>query len=331
MVHRFNPDMLPDTAFVPGTLKHLVVGNRGRLLDPRRTPIRIVALVPRTGHFALHIEDFEDKGARWEIPFERVECYQFEPGSAEASPAEVGRYADLVRRFDRPLRVPCDPRCTARTSERLAQLREEAGAWLQEHSRFLEGGSRLDTDSPRGLRELFSDLQRFMEARGVHDLEEAFAARYVSNPYSGELVKGHRIVMAELGLVPYEDTIPRDPGLFDGPWSKERRTEHILGRLAFLRALLPSAGRSTVTLYRGLPFEGMPEPPRNHTFVSASFDFEVARSCFAPREMTETGTLIRQVVPVERLFMTYLETAQMNRQFLEAEAVLLYEAGNPLF
>ena len=37
--------------------------------------------------------------------------------------------------------------------------------------------------------------------------------------------------------------------------------------------------------------------------------------------------LLRQVVPVERLFMTYLETAAMNDRFREAEAVLLFEPG----
>jgi len=41
--------------------------------------------------------------------------------------------------------------------------------------------------------------------------------------------------------------------------------------------------------------------------------------------------LMRQVVPIERVFMTFLETEAMNRQFHEAEAVLLHEEGNPLF
>jgi hypothetical protein len=90
-------------------------------------------------------------------------------------------------------------------------------------------------------------------------------------------------------------------------------------------------GQADVTLYRGLVFDGLPDPLRNVTFVSASFDFEVARSCFAPRENRRTGLLIRHVVPVERLFMTYLETKQLNRQFVEAEAVVLHEPGNPLF
>src|SRR5918994_1258098 len=44
-----------------------------------------------------------------------------------------------------------------------------------------------------------------------------------------------------------------------------------------------------------------------------------------------TGVLLRQVVPVERLFMTYLETGAMNRHYKEAEAVLTFEPGTRLF
>lgn len=331
MIHQANPDMLPDSEFVPGTLAHLVVGNRGRLLDPRRTPIRIVDLVPHTGHFVLEIEDFEDKGARWEIPFEGIRRYQFEPGSARAAASDVERYADLIRRLDRPLSLACDPACASRTLQALAELQKEANAWLREYSRYFAAHQQLDLNVRKGPEELCLDLRSFMEARGVQDLEEAFATHYVSNPYSGELVKGHRIVMAELGLVPYDGTIVRDPELFDGPWSKHRRAGHILARLAFMRATFAYAGLAAVTLYRGMSFEGKPAPPHNGTFVSASFDFEVALSCFSPRQASETGLIIRQAVPVERLFMTYLETAQMNRQFAEAEAVLLYETGNSLF
>jgi hypothetical protein len=219
----------------------------------------------------------------------------------------------------------------ALTAERLTERQREASAWLREKSRFLEGSGQLDMESRHGPSSLFSDLQRFMEERDLLDLEEAFSASYVSNPHYSELVKGHRILMAELGLVPYDGTVVRDPSLFDGRLSKERRAEHILSRLAFLRALFSIVGCSAVTLYRGFVFDGRPEPPRNQTFVSASFDFEVARSCYAPRETSRSGVVIRQVVPVERLFMTYLETVQMNRQYLEAEAVILYEQGNPLF
>jgi hypothetical protein len=40
---------------------------------------------------------------------------------------------------------------------------------------------------------------------------------------------------------------------------------------------------------------------------------------------------IRHILPAERLFMTYLETEAMNRQFAEAEAVVFYRHGNRLF
>ena len=48
---------------------------------------------------------------------------------------------------------------------------------------------------------------------------------------AGELVTGHRIVIAELGLVPYAGKVVRDPGLFEGRWSKPRRAAHVLARL----------------------------------------------------------------------------------------------------
>lgn len=329
-MHQFNPDMAPDSAFVPGALKHLVVGNHGRWMDPRRTPFHIVALVPRTGHFVMEIDEFEDRGARLEVPFERLTSYQIAAGSAELSSADIERLAEIVARFDRPLRLACAPEATARTLETLRERQAVVDAWLSEHSTFLRQNTSLDVGARHGSHELVADLRAFMEQEGLLELEEGFAATFVSNPRA-ELIKGHRIVLAELGLVPYDGSVVRDSALFDGQWTKERRAKHILNRLSFLRAVFGSIGRPDVTLYRGLVFDGRPEPPRNESFVSASFDFEVARSCFGPREVRRAGLLIRQVVPIERIFMTYVETTQLNRQFLEAEAVLLHEPGNPLF
>ena len=54
-------DAPPDSEFEPGALHHLVAGNAGRVLDPRRTPITIVDIRPDTGTFVLRIDDFEDK------------------------------------------------------------------------------------------------------------------------------------------------------------------------------------------------------------------------------------------------------------------------------
>lgn len=72
---------------------------------------------------------------------------------------------------------------------------------------------------------------------------------FVSNPASGELVKGHAIVLAELGPCPYRGEIVRHPELFTGQWSKPRRAEHLVVRLAFMQELFSSWEVDTVTLY----------------------------------------------------------------------------------
>lgn len=43
-VYRFDPDRRPDSEFQQGALSLLVSGNEGRLLDARRTPMRIVGV-----------------------------------------------------------------------------------------------------------------------------------------------------------------------------------------------------------------------------------------------------------------------------------------------
>ena len=59
----------------------------------------------------------------------------------------------------------------------------------------------------------------------------------MSNPHSGEMAKGHAIVLAEMGLCPYSGKVVRDRALFAGDGAKERRRAHILLRLAFTQEL----------------------------------------------------------------------------------------------
>jgi len=331
-VHQFDSHSRVDSEFEPGGLASLVVGNRGRLLDPRRTPVRIVALDMATGQFVVEIEAFEDQGARWQVPFEDCgRIYQFERGSATATPDAIAAFEAIVRELDRTTSIPCDPERAAATREQLGQLESDAGDWLELHSRFFAFRAALNLKTRRGPPALGMDLDAYMAAHDLADLETAFTAAFVSNPHSGDKVKGHRIVIAELGLVEYHGKAVRDPNVFEGAWSRERRARHILHRLAFVHAALRHAGLTTLTVYRGLAFDGPLAPRRNDTFVSSSLDLEVAMSCFAPRQVESGGVLMRQVVPVERVFMTFLETEAMNRQFLEAEVVLFHDEGNRLF
>jgi hypothetical protein len=44
MIYEYNPDMLPDACFQDGSLKYIVPGNEGRMLDGRRTPVRVLEI-----------------------------------------------------------------------------------------------------------------------------------------------------------------------------------------------------------------------------------------------------------------------------------------------
>lgn len=170
-----------------------------------------------------------------------------------------------------------------------------------------------------------------MDSHGLRDIEDAFAAQWVSNPWAGEMVKGHAIVLAELGLVEFDGKQIRDPAALTGTLERSRRAEHIVRRLAFIRAVFGHLGLATVVLYRGTAFTGPVRERRNDSFVSTTFSLEVALSLFDDRDDAATGILIRQPVPHTRLFMSYLETEQMNRQYAEAEAVLLGDSTNRFF
>jgi hypothetical protein len=322
----------PDSDYEPGSLDHLVVGNAGRLLDPRRTPVSVVGLRPDVGSFVVRIEDFEDKGAVWEIPYEMVDRYQFARDCQRAAPPDVEGFRRAIELFDQELTISCDEQTRTKTLSRLEEQRQAAAAWLETGSSFFAEAGHLPPSVTRdGDPRLCRDLREFMVARDLWDLDEAFARQYVRNPYSGELVKGHRIVIAELGLVPFEGTIVRDPGLFDEPWSRRHRVEHVLARLAFVHAVFTRLGKHRLTLHRGLSTEGPMKPPDNRTFVSATFSRDVALSHFESGSFLATRTLVSQAVPVERVFMTYFETAAMNEHYREAEAVLFVDKNNLSF
>jgi hypothetical protein len=71
-IYASSPDAEPDSLYKPGAIGHLVVGNRGRLLDARRTPVAITGVDDASGLFDVEILAFEDAGAQWRVPFEEV-------------------------------------------------------------------------------------------------------------------------------------------------------------------------------------------------------------------------------------------------------------------
>ena len=325
-IYASDPNQAPDSDFVPGELRHLVTGSPGRLRDARRTPITVTAVRPDVGAFEVEVGAFEDAGARWELSLEEISRFQFVRGGPVAPPETLAELDNALRRFDRALVIDPDPAARQETLRRIDRVRADVR---------IELPAPLDlaalVRARAGDPELFTLLDEFIADRDVADLERRFTSAFVSNPRSGEFVKGHAIVLAELGLCPYRGKIVRDPGVFEGAGRKERRAEHLIARLAFTSGLWSAIGEETVTLYRGAAVEGQLPEPSLSSFVSATFSHDVAAAHFEGGPATRTAVLWRQRVPVARLLMTFLETRAMNGRFREAEALLVGDPANRAF
>jgi len=328
-VYQSAADIAADSEFEPGGLRHLVPGRRGRLLDPRRTPIQVTGVDLDRGFFEVEILAFEDAGVRWLVPFEAVPRYQFVRGT-DATNGLVARMREVAAAFDRPLAVGVDPDARSASLRRLAEERARAQRWLA-----AAGFTGVDlaplVRSRTGDPTCFALLAGYLGERDLSDMDSEFAARFVSNARSGETTKGHAIVLAELGLCPFSGTVVRDATLFDGRWTKQRRGAHLLSRMGFVQALLGAATAARPALFRGLTVEGPLPAPRPDSFVSASFSADVAMAHFHAGPATSTAALYRQPLPVQRLFMTFIETPAMSRQYLEAEAILVGDPDNRAF
>ena len=325
-VYQSDPDAAPDSEFVPGALRHLVAGNRGRLLDARRTPVHVTGVWAERGFFEVEVDAFEDAGARWLVPLESASSYQFAAGGATAGRTNLRALRQAVARCDVQTTVTAGPVARENAQRRLAGERSRAHAWLTRHRAPASFDPQPFISTCSGWPQAQDWLTSYLASRGLAVLEEQIASRYVSNPWAGDLVLGHLIVLAELGLGSLTARAPRDPEIFTGDWSKPQRADHILARMGFAQALWRRA-HGAVMLYRGVALHDRPATcgspgPRQSPLISASFSRAVADSHFRSSGAT-AAALYRQPLAVQRVYMTFLETAAMNRQFREAEAVLL--------
>jgi hypothetical protein len=329
---QFDPNRAQDTDFEPGELHHLCVGNEGRLLDFRRTPVQVGGVCDETGLATIEICAFEDTGALWDLPYEEVHQYQFKTGSPRASAEAVGRFEWAAARLNRQVAIPCE---TSRRDETLAAISvegERAGEWLASHSQFIQSAQALPQGEAEGSPLLYADTKDYMAQRGFGDLEALFTRQYVST-LNNETVKAHRIAVAQLGLAPYVGKILRDPAQTVGALCIERRTGHIIARMGFVQAVFERAGQRQVVLYRMESCEGPLRRRRSGetALVSASFRMDIVQEMSGWAEPKRTVAIYRQAVPVERVLMTYLETEAMNHPFREGEAVLLADPTNLAF
>ena len=327
--HQFNENMQPDSEFEAGALKFLMVGNKCRLLDKRRTPGKILFIDMDGGYFRWQISDFEDQGKHWEIPFESVGRYQFALGSKTADEETVAKYEERIRELDKIWDIPTNAASYDETTREIDKIKKDISKWLDGNSSFFKSQSGVDFNSKTGPKSLRADLKNYFENLNLWDLEKKTSEIQVMNPDSGDWIRGIQIVMAEMGLKAYSGPIIRSSREFEGSGSKERRRQYILHRLAFIRTAFQKMGLNELILYRGMASEWQwePEVDKDSRFWSSwTFSHQVANdfSETSPDNKFKNSYLLKRAIPVEKVFMTYVETEAMNRQYLEAEALVLH-------
>lgn len=321
-VHQYNPNRKPDSDFIKGDITFLCEGNKCRLLDGRRTPGYIEDVDYESGLFKWTITDFEDKGNHWIVPFENVKNYQFEKDSNLLSSDEKSKVQDIITEYDQPLTIRANDEHFKATEGKIELLKVDAIQWLKDNSTFLSSGEKLDYKADTGSEKLSHDLIQYLKEHELEEHETITADLIVLNPNSGEWIKGMSILLAEMGLVSFHGKVTRTKDIFTGLGAKDLREKYILHRLAFIRALFSLLAIEDVPLYRGMCSE-FDWRASKKTFVSFTFNDTIAKSFSGfEDDQFRNAYFVKSAVPISKIFMTYLETSQMNERYKESEALL---------
>ena len=325
-VHDYDNEMRPDEDFIKGELSLLVPGNKCRLLDGRRTTGVIENYFEDSAMFRWKITKYEDKGKYWDLPAEDIERFQFEKDSKRLEHKRVRSIKEEVKKYDKVITIEAKEENKKKTEEIIRATKEQIKRWLKNNSQFLKEYEELDFNKQKGYESLYQDIVNYMEAEDLLEQEELTTKYFVLNPSSGEWIKGIKIMLAELGLVDYTGKVSRTNSIFKGKGSKLLRRKYIINRMAFLSALFELLDINELVLYRGMSTEqGWLEKDR--TFLSCTFDPKVAEAfcCMERGSKYKNSYLVKLTVPIEKIFMTYLETKAMNNQYKEAEAIILFD------
>lgn len=321
-----------DAEYVQAELSHLVAGTQAWMRDPRRTPVWICSVTPRTASFCVEVLDFEDKGATWVLPLWKVSDYLVLASSARAGCETVKDLNAATSKFNKTIRIDARVQDAAETHAEIAKLANQLADPIR--AVFDDESVQVPAAHGQGMGQ-FSRLPQVLatvlDQFGILDLERSFARGFASNPNAGEQVNAHRMMLAQMGLVPYDGPVLRDLAALRAQASKADRRLHIVVRLAFHQALWRQLQLSHVALYRTIYHQTQLDPPRNQGFVSASFDPDVARMLFDDAHSVSFRRMMKADIPVERVFMTWLETPELSVKYQEAEAVLLFDPHSAAF
>ncbi|SRR6056297_433662 len=324
-VHEYDQDMRPDSEFIEGDYCYLVPGNNCRLLDGRRTTGVIEEYYEDSGMFKWRITKYEDEGKCWELPAEDIRRFQFEKDSQKLSRKSIREIKNTVNKYNKKITIEAEAEDKVKTKNIIKETKKQIKDWLKVNSLFLKENNELDFNKKAGYESLYQDINEYMEEYNLIQQENLTTNGFVLNPNSGEWIKGLKIMLAELGLVTYRGKKVRTDGIFKGAGNKLLRRKYIINRLAFLQALFELLDISEVVLYRGMSTEkGWLEKDR--TFLSCTFNHEVAEAfcCMERDSKYKNSYIVKMTYPIDKLFMTFLETKAMNNEYKEAEALVLY-------
>ncbi|MEG1256229.1 hypothetical protein [Clostridium sp.] len=331
-IHESNANSLPDSDFVNGDIKYIVKQNKCRLLDGRRTPGYIEEYFADTAMFRWRITDFEDKGNYWDVPAENIKSFQILKSSKELNNFELKELDTKIKEFDKELIIKIDELEQSKTEKEIMVTEEKIIEWLKENSLFLKSRETLNLDSTEGNIDLINDLKNYMKTIQIEFLEETTAKELVLNPNS-EWIKGMNIVLAEMGVVSYKNKIPRGEQTFQGMGEKHIRRRYLIHRIAFVRAFFHLLNITEVLLYRGMCTEDQWDNFHEKSLTSWTFNLQVALSfCDLDKNNNyKNGYIFKRTIPIENIFMTYIETDEMNKQYRESEAILFFNKEKGIY
>lgn len=181
---------------------HLIVGQTLYLRDPRNTPVKVASCIPETATFSVRVADFEDVGAEWVLPLWDVSKFRVATDAPQLSDSETAMLMQHIATFDRVTDIPITAAAREATELEIAKRQREIADALDRRGPDLPQDAEVLLSGRLACRPWSDALKDIMAQSGLADIDEAFATHYASNPHAGEIIKGHRIVLAELGLVP---------------------------------------------------------------------------------------------------------------------------------
>jgi hypothetical protein len=316
---------LPDSEYMPGDIRYIAAGNKGRYLDNRRTQGLIESVNEKKAVFYWRVGAFEDKDTIWELDFEEIENFQFETGASVISKYKIAQYEKEKKKYNHKIII----------NNNVNDLLKSNHAIKMEISNIKERGflgalAEMEIEKLNSNKAIIQEsLYSYLLENKLNNLDEKITGMIVSNPYSGEILKHLWFRLAKLGFVRYENRVPK---LLEGIPEGKDIEAYIIKRIAFVRALFEISGVLEITTYRGVnsPYKWLSFPK---AFSSWTLDYSVANDLAKINDDTniEVAYIMKRRTRTTEIFLTSIETKAMNRAYDEKEVLLFANPENGIY